>query len=177
MDKLKSIQIAYENFEEKAKKEKGARFWDTEVGIYGPTYTDLIFRFFCQLPIGAQAKFMDLGAGDGRVVLVASLFCKAFGIEYNKELVVESKRIAQEVGVTCELMQGDFLTLDISPYDFLFINPDQGFHKGLEEKLLKEMKPHQQLWVHNKIFLPERLKRGRTIWIDQIPITEYRNGL
>lgn len=176
MDALQRIQQAISGWEQKQKGAGRKRYWDTAVGIYGPTYVDLVFRFFRELAIGKKAKFIDLGSGDGRVVLVASLFCKATGIEYDKELTEDSIELAKEAQVDCNFICGDFLTLDISEYDFLFINPDQEFHKGLEEKLLKEMKPHQSLWVHNNIFHPTKLKKGRTIWVDQMPITEFRNG-
>ena len=174
MDKLKAIQLAYKEFEEAQHKKGRKRFWETEVGIYGPTYIDIIYRFLMQIHIGNEAKFLDLGSGDGRAVLVASLFCKAEGIEYNKELVEESRTIAKKIGINATFHQGDYLSFNISKFDIIFINPDHGFHKGLDEKLAKEMQSHQVLWVHNSIFLPEKLKKGRTIWIDQMPIIEYR---
>ncbi|RME78289.1 class I SAM-dependent methyltransferase [Candidatus Woesearchaeota archaeon] len=173
MDALQRIQRAVSSWEEEQKKRGRRRYWDTAVGIYGPTYVDLVFRFMRQLPIGKKAKFVDLGSGDGRVVLVASLFCSATGIEYDQELVEVSKRLAQEAQVDCTFIQGNMLDMDLSEYDILFINPDQEFSKGLEEKLLSQMKPHQQLWVHNNIFRPQKLKKGRTIWIDQMPITQF----
>ena len=72
-----------------------------------------------------------------------------------------------------ELVCGDFLKEDLSKYDLLFINPDQGFHKGLGKKLQDEMKG--ELIVYNFVFQPHNLKKGKTLWFDQVPVTFFTN--
>ncbi|MEE9525107.1 MAG: hypothetical protein V3V78_00690 [Candidatus Woesearchaeota archaeon] len=103
--------------------------------------------------------------------MIASLFTKATGIEFDKKLNDIGIKIKDELKLKAELIQGDFFKHDTSKYDVIFINPDQGFHKGVEDKLLKEMKG--KLFVYNNIFQPRFLKKGKTYWFDGIPIITY----
>jgi len=83
---------------------------------------------------------LDLGSGDGKIVLIASLFTKsAAGIEFDEELVKKGIEIRDKLGLKCDLICADYMEHDFSQYDILFINPDKSFHHGLEEKLLREM--------------------------------------
>ena len=147
---------------------------DTEKGIWGASDLDVVLELFQKIGLDKAKNFMDIGCGDGRVVLVASFFTHAFGIEFDEELVETGNKIKENLHSTnAELFRGDFFSHDFSGYDVLFINPDTGFYNGLEDKLLKEMKG--TLFVYNNIFLPRFLKRGKTYWIGQVPITEFRN--
>ena len=114
-----------------------------------------------------------MGSGDGKVVLIASLFCKnTVGIEFDKDLFKISNKIKKELKLKAKFIQGDYLKYPLSKYDVIFINPDQGFEKALEEKLLKEMKG--KLFVYNNIFLPRFLKKGKSYWFEGIPVIGYR---
>jgi len=108
------------------------------------------------------------------VVLIASLFTNATGIEFDKKLVNVGEKIRDELKLKATFIQGDFLKEDVSKYDFIFINPDKGFENKLEEKLLKEMNPKAKLVVYNNIFLPRFLKKGKTYWFEGIPAIVYR---
>jgi len=115
-----------------------------------------------------------LGSGDGKVVLIASLFgVKATGIEFDKDLIDVSVKIRDELNLSADFIQGDFLKQDLSRYDIIFINPDKGFKLKLENKLIKEMKSTAKLFVYNNIFLPNILKKGKTYWFEQVPIISY----
>jgi hypothetical protein len=84
-------------------------------------------------------------------------------------------KIRDKLGLKADLIRGDFFENDFSKYDVIFINPDTGFHKGLEDKLLKEMKPDARLYVYNNIFLPRFLKKGKTYRVGLSPVIVYRN--
>jgi 16S rRNA A1518/A1519 N6-dimethyltransferase RsmA/KsgA/DIM1 with predicted DNA glycosylase/AP lyase activity len=122
-------------------------------------------------------NFIDIGSGDGKVVLIASLFeIDAVGIEFDKKLIDVGIKIQKKLGLKAKFIQGDFLKHDLSEYDFIFINPDKSFEFGLEEKLLNEMHPKAKLFVYNNIFLPIKLKKGKTYWFGEIPIIGYRKN-
>ena len=147
---------------------------DTEKGIWGAAITGHIFEFFKKIKLQNYKNFIDLGSGDGKVVLTASLFgVKATGIEFDRDLIKTSIRIRDELGLKAEFLQEDFLKQDLSGYDIIFINPDKGFEYKLENKLLKEMRPEAKLFVYNNIFLPNILKKGKTYWFEQVPIIGY----
>ena len=149
---------------------------DTEKGFWGASITEHIYEFFKKIKLQNYKNFLDLGSGDGKIVLIASLFgLKAAGIEFDKDLIKTSKKIRDKLKLRANFIQGDFLKHDISKYDFIFINPDKGFEHSLEDKLIKEMNPKTKLFVYNQIFLPRFLKKGKIYWFDQVPVIEYKN--
>ena len=149
---------------------------DTEKGIWGPSSLDIVFELFTKINLKKYQRFLDIGAGDGRVVAIASLFTNAAGIESDKKLVESGNKIMGKLKLKAQLICDDFFNHDFSKYDVLFINPDKGFHHGLEDKLLRDMDKEAVLLVYNNIFMPRFLKRGTTHWIEQVPITEFRNS-
>ena len=150
---------------------------DTDKGIWGTADTQDIYDFFVKIKLEKYKNFVDLGSGDGKVVLIASLFdINTTGIEFDNDLFRAAIKIKESLGLKAKFIQGDFLRQDLSGYDFIFINPDKGFEQGLEDKLLKEMKPKTNLFVYNKIFLPRFLKKGKTYWFSGIPIISYKKS-
>ncbi len=168
---LQKIKKEYENFHKSMLKQGKIPVYDTEVGIYGVSIADNIYNLFKKIDLKKYKNFLDLGSGDGRVVLIASLFTKATGIEYDKKLVKKGIEIKNKLKLRADFIQGDFLKQDLSKYDIIFINPDKGFHKGTEDKLLEEIKG--KLIVYNFIFHPRFMKKGKTYWFEQTPVTVY----
>src|SRR3989344_4092703 len=128
---------------------------DTEKCIWGPSSITNVFELFKKIKLKKYKNFLDIGCGDGRVVLVASLFTNANGIEFDKELVDTGNTIAKKIKLKVNLMQDDFFNHDFSEYDIIFTNPDTGFYNGIEDKLFKEL--NGTLIVYNQVFLPRFL--------------------
>jgi len=167
------IKQAFQAFDLEHRKKHGLIVHDTEKGIWGPSNLDIVFDLFKKISLKKFKSFLDIGAGDGRVVCAASLFTTAAGIEADKELVTTGNSIIKKLKLNAQLICDDFYKHDFSQYDILFINPDTSFHRGLEQKLLSEMKKGAVLLVYNNIFMPQLLTRGKTHWIQQTPITEF----
>ncbi len=144
----------------------------TDYGFWGTASVWTVFQFFRKVNLEKYDCFVDLGSGDGRVVLLASLFTDAVGVEGDEELVELSHEIREELGLDAEFHCEDFLDHDCSQYDCVFINPDKSFSPELEEKLSEEVEGH--IYVYNKIYKPQRLEKGRTMWVEQLPIIKYR---
>ena len=174
LDKFRQIKEKYNDFYQTFYDKNKGTVFDTEKGIWGPSGTDDVYELFVKIKLQNFKNFLDLGSGDGKVVLIASLFTKATGIEFDKGLNDIGKKIAKELKLKAELIKGDYLKKDISKYDIIFINPDQGFHKGLEDKLLKEMNEKAKLFIYNNIFQPRFLKKGKTYWFNGIPVIVYK---
>ena len=166
------IKQAYSEFDSAQRKARPTLVRDTGKGIWGPSSVDNVYELFNKINLKQYKNFLDIGCGDGRVVLVASLFTSAAGIEFDKELVETGKTIAKKLNLKAHLIQDDFYNHDFSKYDLIFTNPDTGFYNGMEDKLLKEL--NGLLLVYNNTFLPRFLKRGKTYWINGIPITSYQ---
>jgi len=174
LDKFREIREKYSEFYSLFYAKGKGTIADTEKGIWGPAGTQDVYDFFIKIKLQNYKNFLDLGSGDGKVTLIASLFgVNATGIEFDKDLIKKSIEIKNKLKLKVNLIQGDFLKYDLSKYDFIFINPDKGFENKLEEKLIKEMNPKAVLAVYNNIFLPRFLKKGKTLWFDGIPVIIY----
>lgn len=172
MDKFKQIKEEFKEYDKTVLEQFKMTVRDTEKGIWGPANVDNCFELFKKIKL--SGNFLDIGSGDGRVVLVASLFTKSVGIEFDEELVEVGIKIRDKLGLKAELIRADYFKHDFSSYDVFFINPDTGFEHGLEDKLLKEMKPDARLYIYNNIFLPRFLKKGQTYWFNSIPVIVYK---
>lgn len=177
--RFEEIKEAYDSLEEDKKLSGKPLVFDTERGIFGAMTCDRTFTFFERIDLWRYDHFIDIGSGDGRVVLLASLFTNAEGIEIDEDLCEEAETIRDALDIDprkAKIMRKDFFDHDFSKYQIIFINPDKGWHKGLEEKLLREMRDDAILYVNNEVFLPEKLVKGRKLWFDGVPIIEYRKG-
>lgn len=175
LDKFHEIKEKYDEFYSTFYAKGKATVRDTEKGIWGPSGTQDVYDLFVKIKLEKFRNFIDLGSGDGKVVLIASLFgVNAVGIEFDKGLVEIGEKIRGELGLKARFIQGDFLKHDLSKYDLIFINPDKGFEQKLEKKLIKEMDDKAMLFVYNEIFKPRFLKKGKSYWFDGIPVIGYR---
>ncbi len=169
--RFERIKDAYDDFYKEILKTGQLPMRDTEVGFWGTAACDDIFELFKKAGLHNYRNFIDLGSGDGKVVMIASLFTKASGVEFDRELHDKAEEIRAKLGIDAELICGDFLKMDISGYDLVFINPDKAFHKGVEKKLREELKG--TLIVYNMVYQPSGMSKGRTFWMGQTPATVY----
>lgn len=127
--------------------------------------------------IGRFTSFCDLGSGDGKVVLLAALKgVHAEGVECDEELHTTAVRMKQKFWIqNANFHLKDYYTHNIAPYDVVFVNPDQSPHRGLTEKLQKEL--HGHLLVFGAHFQPENLKKVIDFTVQDYPITHYIHPL
>jgi len=83
-----------------------------------PTSDDLVFKMLDAAKVGPQDELVDLGAGDGKIPIAAArqFGARAWGIEYNKDLVALAQRNAQRAGVAerVRIVHGDIFKEDFS---------------------------------------------------------------
>jgi hypothetical protein len=134
---------------------------DTGVGYWGVTPLPELFDLFSRIRLKDCKSFMDLGSGDGRVVLLASLFgVHAHGIEYDPWLVNSSIFIRRRLNLpsfaNVKIREDNFMNHDLSKFDVVYTSPDKPFHRhGFEQKLLRELTG--RLVVHGWEFHPNTL--------------------
>ncbi|AEM39805.1 Methyltransferase type 11 [Pyrolobus fumarii 1A] len=88
----------------------------------------------------------DLGAGDGRVVVIAARdfrVKKAVGVEIDDGLVTIARIRAAEEGVAdrVEIIEGDIFEVDVSDATVVYIYMYASINERLADKLERELKP------------------------------------
>ena len=135
---------------------------DTGIGYWGISPLNEVFEILTAARLERYKSFIDLGSGDGRVVMLASLFTKAEGIEADPWLHSVAMRIKERLSTipgikNAKLHQKDFMGHDLSRYDLLFIHPDKPLYRGLEPKLRNEMRGNLLGYGHHRH--PHSLKK------------------
>lgn len=147
------------------------RIYKTDVGLFGTSDIYILWKFFENLNLSPSDIFIDLGSGDGRVTLLAGCYCASIGIEYDKKLIEISKHHKEKLGADVKFIRGNFEELDVSRATVLFSFSDRFWTNVMVRKLQREFKG--VLYVYQGVYLPEGIKKGPTLWVDQIPIIMY----
>ena len=168
------IKEEYSNYYSSLLRQGKLPLRDTGIGFWGAAVSDEIIELFRRIEIHKYRSFIDLGSGDGKVVLMAALFCrKAVGIEADKELVDVSLDMRDKFLLhNADFHHKDFMQHDISDYDLVFINPDKPLHRnGVEKKLLKELNGTLVHYGHH--FQPTQLARKQSFVLNDTPVGIY----
>ncbi len=94
--------------------------------------------------VGRGDRLIDLGSGDGRIVIAAAQRgAEALGIELDPSLVMKARRAAAKAGVEkrAHFLEGDLFAQDLSGATVvtLYLFPEANL--ALRPKLLRELKP------------------------------------
>lgn len=160
-------------------RKKGVSVFNTAYGLYGSSGMLDCFELFRKIGLENYRKFVDLGSGDGRIVLLASLFTHATGIEGDKELhdlaVRSREELHDRLPARSDFLNDDYTQTDLSGYDCIFIYADHDWPANFQEKLLSECKA--VLLSRHNIYRPTMLKKGRTYHIGHVPFVSYHLNL
>jgi len=125
---------------------------DLDVG-YVPTPLHVVKEILSLGNVGPDDFLIDLGSGDGRIVIVAAkkYGTRGLGVDLNTKLVELSRKYARDNGVsdrTTFIVQNIFST-DISRASVvtMYLLPDVNLK--LRPKLIKELKPGTRLVSYN----------------------------
>jgi protein-L-isoaspartate O-methyltransferase len=108
--------------------------------------------------IKPREKMIDLGSGDGRIVIAfAKTRAMAQGVEINKILVWYSRLWVKLLGLAgkANICYGDFWDSDYSKYDIITIFGQPLIMEKLEEKIFNEAKPGARIIV-NRFKFPNK---------------------
>ncbi|MBW2972726.1 hypothetical protein KY359_06850 [Candidatus Woesearchaeota archaeon] len=142
----------------------------TSHGYWASSEPMHVFELFRRLDLQECRSFLDLGSGDGVVVAIASLFTKAAGIEADPKLHKDAEDIRKKLGLEYALKNMDYLEEDLSQYDFIFINPDNYFHK-LEKNIVGQFRG--TLVIADNIFRPLTLSPEKQVSVRGIGYSVY----
>lgn len=145
--------------------------------IWVPTPDDIVARMLVMARVGPKDFVMDLGAGDGKIAIMAAkrFGARAVGVEYNPDMAALANRNAERAGVAdrAKIVNGDIFQTDFSKADVvtLFLLPS--LNLKLRPTLLT-MKPGTRVVSHAfdmEDWKPDDVSRldGRTAYLWIVP--------
>ena len=145
----------------------------TSKGFWNASIADEVYEAFKKIGLSQFNSFLDIGSGDGKVVLIASLFCQsAEGVEIDSILHNKANEARARLGLSNAVFRNkDFFEHDFSKYDVLFLAPDAPLERGMENKLQKEMKNKLILYGHH--FHPRFLKKEESFPVNGNLVSVY----
>ena len=124
-----------------------------DAGPYVPSPQSVVADMLKLADIGPQDFVVDLGSGDGRIVLTAAKVFGAsgFGVEIRDELVKLSNAAALKEGVAgrVKFIKADLFKTDISRASVLTMYLLPHTVNLLKDKLLKELRPGTRILSHD----------------------------
>jgi phospholipid N-methyltransferase len=148
-------------------------------GPYVPTPQVVVDEMLRMAKVGADDFVIDLGSGDGIIVLTAAQKHKArgFGVDIDPELVKLSNNEAKKRGIAD---RASFHIMDVHKADLskasvltLYLLP--GMMIDLRQKIFTELKPGTRVVSHDYSFGDEWLPDEQYTW--DVPEKEKVNGV
>jgi hypothetical protein len=118
---------------------------------YVPTPQDVVERMLDMASVKAGDNLIDLGSGDGRIVVTAAQRgARAYGVDLNPQRVKEGIANAAQAGVTgrATFEVKDLFDTDISRADVVTTYLLPLVNMDLRPRLLAEMRPGARLVTH-----------------------------
>jgi SAM-dependent methyltransferase len=141
---------------------------DRSGGPFVPTPPAVVDAMLKLAGVGPRDHVVDLGSGDGRIVLAAATRYKASGtgVEIDEELVEQANAAARKQGVAdrARFVRQDVREADLSRATVLTLYLLPGMMTTLRDKLLAELKPGSRVVSHDFHF--EYWKPDRTVTVE-----------
>jgi len=124
-----------------------------DAGPYVPSPQSVVSDMLRYADVNAEDFLIDLGSGDGRIVLTAAKVfgARGFGVEIKDELVKKSNEAAQKEGLAdrVKFLKQDLFKTDMSQATVItmYLLPDTV--NLLKDKFLSELKPGTRIVSHD----------------------------
>jgi len=132
------------------------------------TPEDVVARMLALAGTSSSDYVIDLGSGDGRIVIAAAKLhgARAFGVDLDDSLVRKSRENAEQAGVASlvQFEQRDVLATDLSRATVVTLYLLPWLLDRLQPKLLDELRPGTRIVSHAfamKGWKPDRVERVR----------------
>jgi protein-L-isoaspartate O-methyltransferase len=126
---------------------------DLQIAPYVPSPQGIVAEMLRLADVGPEDYLIDLGAGDGRIVLTAAkeFGARGLGVEILEHLVASASRSAERLGVAdrAKFAKQDLWDTDLSAASVvsLYLLPDTV--NALRDKLLTELAPDSRVISHD----------------------------
>jgi cyclopropane fatty-acyl-phospholipid synthase-like methyltransferase len=119
---------------------------------YVPTPQEVVDEMLRMANVTKNDFVIDLGSGDGRIVITAAkkYGARGMGVDINPERIAEARANAKEAGVEnlVEFRQGDLFKADLSKASVVTMYLLSGVNMRLRPKLFRELKPGTRIVSH-----------------------------
>jgi len=144
--------------------------------VFVPTPQEVVDEMLNLAALASDEKLVDLGSGDGRIVVsAAKRGARAVGIEIDPELVETSRENAREAGVEdrAEFRQANIFETDLGSADVITMYLLPSLNMRLRPTLL-ELKPGTRIVAHAfdmEDWMPDKVGQplGRDIYLWVVP--------
>ena len=116
--------------------------------VFAKSSPEIVEKIVRLSDAGAEERFVDIGSGDGRLVIaMAQKGIEAHGYEINPFLVIASKIRIKQAGVSDKAFVhwGDFWKKDFSQFNIVSVYGISFMMGKLEAKLQKELSPNSKV--------------------------------
>ena len=131
----------------------GAEKIPVNAGPYVPSPTSVVSDMLTLAEVGPKDVVIDLGSGDGRIVLTAAKVfgARGFGVDINEKLVKEANEAARLQGVAdrANFRVQDLFKTDVSSATVLTMYLLPNTVNMLKDKLLAELNPGTRIISHD----------------------------
>jgi len=141
---------------------------DRTGGPYVPTPPTVVEAMLKLANVGPEDYVIDLGSGDGRIVLAAATQYQAsgMGVDIDPDLVDEANASARKLGIAdrVQFQVQDVLKADVGRATVMTLYLLPGMMASLQKKLLAELKPGTRIVSHDFTF--DKWKPDRSITVE-----------
>ena len=152
--------------------------YEREGGPYVPTPNVVVDQMLKLGKVGASDYVIDLGSGDGIIVLTAAhqYKCGGYGVDIDEELIRLSNQRAKSLGVSDRVLfeAKDIFKTDVSKATVVMLYLLPEFMQRLRPKLFNELKPGTRIVSHDYHF--EEWHHDADISFD-VPEKEFISGV
>jgi phospholipid N-methyltransferase len=124
-----------------------------DAGPYVPSPQSVVADMLRYAEVNANDFLIDLGSGDGRIVLTAAKVfgARGFGVEIKDELVKKANQSAKDQGLAdrVRFMKQDLFKTDISQASVITMYLLPNTVNLLKDKLLTELRPGTRIVSHD----------------------------
>jgi len=123
------------------------------IAPYVPTPPQVIRQMLILAELKAGEVFFDLGAGDGRAVIMAAkdFGARAVGVELREDLVKRALNTVYEYGLQnrVTIVSGDMFNVDLASADVVFLYLTTSANEKVKPKLEAELKAGVRVVSHD----------------------------
>jgi len=123
------------------------------IAPYVPSPPQVIRQMLTLAQLKPREVFFDLGAGDGRAVIMAAkdFGARAVGVELREDLVKKALSTVYESGLQdrVTIVNGDMFNVDLTSADVIFLYLTTSANEKVKPKLETELKPGVRVVSHD----------------------------